>query len=191
MPKHHILEPNQYFRFLEPGGEGELTPSAVKTLEQAAKAAVMLRDGGRWPAIAAECGYTSEIQARRAVHQFLRKIIDPDDAKTLLLEDLWELDALKDAVRPAAMGGDLFAVDRMLAIIARRARLVGLDYAPKGRAKGSRDKTVRVTLQMGKTIAAKEPDDDETIDGELEEEIELTEKELGEVRALPGVKSGN
>jgi hypothetical protein len=46
--------------------------------------------------------------------------------------ELLRLDKLLAAVWPSAVGGDHAAVDRCLAISARRARLMGLDLRPAG-----------------------------------------------------------
>jgi hypothetical protein len=50
-------------------------------------------------------------------------------------EQLATLDALRAAVLPAAFGGELGAVDRVLAIEARRSKLLGLDRPTRVEAK--------------------------------------------------------
>lgn len=64
--------------------------------------------------------------AYRAVQRALRRTLQEpaDDLRTLELE---RLDALHLAMWTKAMGGSLGAVDRVLRIAERRARLLGLD----------------------------------------------------------------
>jgi hypothetical protein len=45
--------------------------------------------------------------------------------------ELMHLDALQDALWPSGIAGDQGAVDRILKIMERRARILGLDAAPK------------------------------------------------------------
>jgi hypothetical protein len=76
----------------------------------------------------------------QAVHQMIKRVLSErvtetlDQARTL---ELMRLDQLLGAIWPQAMAGDTTAVDRVLAIMQRRARLMGLDLQPRGGWSGS------------------------------------------------------
>jgi hypothetical protein len=64
-------------------------------------------------------------QIRRAMAEMM---IEPfEHIRTM---ELTRLDEMLSAVYPAALSGDVAAVDRVLAIGVRRARMLGLDAAP-------------------------------------------------------------
>ena len=53
--------------------------------------------------------------------------------------ELLRLDELLGAIWPQAKGGDIAAVDRVLSIMQRRARLIGLDVRPAAYGSGDSD----------------------------------------------------
>lgn len=93
----------------------------VKSLE--------LRKGGMsYRQIGAQLGI-SEAQAHRDVTRILAsiaKLAEPDALQVRILEQQ-RLDALLEALWPQAQRGNHGAIDRVLRIMERRARLLGLD----------------------------------------------------------------
>ena len=68
-----------------------------------------------------------------AIHKCIRKaladmLVEPFE--NIRLQELARLDECLASIYPAALNGDVAAVDRVLAIGVRRARLLGLDAAP-------------------------------------------------------------
>lgn len=164
-------------------GPVAVTPERIREVEQALAALEDRKTGMQWITIAKKHGYPSATSAERTVHRLLVAMINPEDVHTAVLEDLVRLDALMEAIWPLATGGDLFAVDRILAIMLRRAKLIGLDHAPKGGVKAAaKDRTVKVTLQMGKTLSTLNKEEDEP----EETEVEVTEKDLTKLKTIPG-----
>ncbi|MFT4280570.1 hypothetical protein [Microbacterium sp.] len=108
------------------------------TAAQRADAALQMRlRRATYREIAAALGYSNPGNAYRAVEREIAKV-PREHAKQLLAQELEALDALQREVMPAALGEgtmrdgspkapDLWAVDRVLSIMDRRARLMGLD----------------------------------------------------------------
>ncbi len=69
----------------------------------------------------------------RDIQRCLRDILqdNADAAETLRALEVERLDALHASIWPAAVGGNLAAIDRVLSIMQRRARLCGLDAPAK------------------------------------------------------------
>jgi hypothetical protein len=65
----------------------------------------------------------------------------------LRLLELMRLDEMMAAIYPAALGGDVAAVDRVLGVQARRARLIGLDMQP-ARYGDSYDERPKVRVEI-------------------------------------------
>ena len=82
-----------------------------------------------YDAIARQCGYGSRTAAYNAIQRELaRTLQEPaDDVRRLEIE---RLNDLYRAMAPKALSGDTWSVDRCLAIMARRAALLGLDMPP-------------------------------------------------------------
>lgn len=83
-------------------------------------------------AIARELGVAPSTAYKRVQHA-LRELNHSNAAQAAELRDLeaLRLDEMQDAVWEKAVDGDPRAVDRVLAIMARRAKLLGLDMAEK------------------------------------------------------------
>ncbi len=85
-----------------------------------------------WDEIAAKAGYGSRGAAHNAVMREMQRCVSKD-VEVARQEELVMLDMLQAAVWPLAMDvknrGRLFAVDRILSISERRARLMGLDLS--------------------------------------------------------------
>lgn len=89
--------------------------------------AVELRlDGMSYEAIADRLGWRSHSSAHAAVQDGLQDAIR-EPAESLIRLELLRLDELHRACWGKAMAGDLRAVDRVLRVMERRARLLGLD----------------------------------------------------------------
>lgn len=87
------------------------------------------REGLTWEEIAKRVGYSSPSSAHDAYQRAANRIIreDVDAIRNLESE---RLDCMHAAVWERALEGDLKAVDAVLKIMARRAKLFGLDIPP-------------------------------------------------------------
>jgi hypothetical protein len=98
-------------------------------IERAARQtrALQLRaEGVEYREIARQLGYASPSGAYMSVQRALQKTVqEPADAVRHL--ELGRLDQLLSALWDKAIAGDVRAVDRVLAIMARRSALLGLD----------------------------------------------------------------
>lgn len=85
-----------------------------------------------WDEIAAQAGYGSRGAAHNAVMREMQRCVS-QDVEAARREELVMLDMLQASIWPLAMDvknrGRLFAVDRILSISERRARLMGLDLS--------------------------------------------------------------
>ena len=94
--------------------------------EKMAKALELRKEGKSLAEIATELGYKS----KQAVHEALKSALDrtlrlpADEVREL---DLQRLDALLAGVWAKAIAGDLQAINAVLRIMERRAKLLGLD----------------------------------------------------------------
>ena len=104
---------------------------SVEHVEKQAEALRLRKAGKTFEQIAQALGYTNRGTAYQLVMQALKATIQEpaDDLRKLEAE---RLDALLDALWPTAIAGKWLAVDRCLAIMDRRAKLLGLD-APQRR----------------------------------------------------------
>lgn len=80
--------------------------------------------------IARQCGYSDRSSCRKAVLRELERVV-VTNVEELRREELAALDTLQTECMTLALDknnkGRLFAVDRLLAIMERRSRLLGLD----------------------------------------------------------------
>ncbi len=90
----------------------------------------MRKAGFDYQTIADRLGYRSPSGAHKAVSTALNKTLR-EPAKALRQVELERLDALLTGVWSAARRGNLGAVDRVLKIMDRRAKLLGLDAPTK------------------------------------------------------------
>jgi hypothetical protein len=83
--------------------------------------------------IAAQCGFADRSACRKAVMRELQRVVVAD-VEELRREECYTLDMLQTECMKLALDKDnkarLFAVDRCLAIMERRSRLMGLDIKP-------------------------------------------------------------
>lgn len=99
----------------------------VATVDKQIKAVQLRRAGLGYDAIAKACGYPNPGNAYRAVQKALRDTLKEaaDELRTL---EIQRVDGLFLAVWPYAIkGDDLEAVQTCLKVMARRAKMLGLD----------------------------------------------------------------
>ena len=104
----------------------EMTGSNPDTLDKEARCVQLRRMGLTFSQIAKEVGYTNAGGAYKAFQRAYDRIIveDVKEIRTVALERLdFALRGIMDAVGKGSLG----AIDRMLRIEERRARLLGLD----------------------------------------------------------------
>lgn len=106
--------------------ESPASPRRIQAAEKRRRALQMRKGGATYEQIAAQVGYASKATAYKAVRDELRAL-PADDAGELRTLERSRLDALLTAAWSKAMRGDLWAVDRCLRIMERRAALEGLD----------------------------------------------------------------
>jgi hypothetical protein len=108
--------------------------------------ALSLRQAGKtFAEIAAKLGYSDHSGARNAVLAALRENAAEPNAEMRALE-LARLDALQAALWLNATAGHLGAVDRVLKVMERRARILGLDAPPQKPAEGDIDDLIQQEL---------------------------------------------
>lgn len=102
----------------------------AETLERERQALELRKAGLTLDAIAKQMGLSGAPVVHGMVTRALDRIVTPvaEEYKKLELE---RLDALYRAMAPAALQGKWLAVDRCLAIMDRRAKLLGLDAPQK------------------------------------------------------------
>jgi len=111
-------------------GESLLSPRRIEAAERQRQAVEMRKAGATFPMIAEKLGYASTGGAYKAVMTALKKTMqEPSDAVRNL--ELERLDALLLALWKQARDGNQGAVDRVLRIMERRAKLLGLDAPTK------------------------------------------------------------
>ncbi len=89
--------------------------------------ALELRKGGAtYRAIAKELGYGGPGAAYKAIDRALKEVLR-DPAESVRSLELERLDAMLMGIWPSAKGGDPAAIDRVLKLMERRSRLLGLD----------------------------------------------------------------
>ena len=99
---------------------------SVQTLDRHLQALELRKAGVSYRHIAQQLGYSGVSGAHSAVARALKQVIQEPGAQVLQLE-VERLDALLLALWPNAKRGDYGAIDRVLKIMERRAKLLGLD----------------------------------------------------------------
>jgi len=118
------------------GATSPISPRAIRAAERAGRAVELKLAGHTLAEIAGQVGLGSRASAYRAIMRGMRALGKPEDVE--LLRDLQRarLEELLKALWPRAIGDeetepDLKAVDRILKIMARQAKLDGLDAPVK------------------------------------------------------------
>lgn len=104
------------------------SPARLADRERQTRAVAMRAAGRSYADIADALDYSSADTARKSVAALLDRV-ESDAADELRLLEGRRLDLLQAAVWPSALEGHLPAVDRVVRISERRARLFGLDRA--------------------------------------------------------------
>lgn len=107
------------------------TPARIALAEKERRALELRKGGATYNRIAQALGYSDEGGAAKAVKRALADTLQEPAAEIRRLE-AERLDAMQSALWPAALSGKWPAVDRCLAIMERRARLLGLDTPATG-----------------------------------------------------------
>jgi hypothetical protein len=111
-----------------PGWNSKLSGARVLRAERAGRALELRKAGLTFRQIGAEMGVTEQ-RAHQIVTQELARLNArrAEDAEAVTRLEVERLDALLATVWPKALEGDLPAFDRVLAVLARRAKLLGID----------------------------------------------------------------
>lgn len=119
------------------GGDQASAENKLTAAMRSAEALKMRLSRHTYDEIADRLGYSNRSAARKAVEREIAKV-PREAAKELLTQELEALDALQRTVMPLVLSPgtmrngkpkapDMWALDRVLAIMDRRARLMGLD----------------------------------------------------------------
>ena len=119
--------------------ESKASPRKIAAAERLAKAVEMRKAGATYSLIATRLGYASESGAFYAVNQALQSLNEKitEDLTEMKQLELERLNRLTVTLWPKATQGDLACIDRVLRIMERRAKLMGLDAPTKGEHKVS------------------------------------------------------
>jgi hypothetical protein len=106
------------------------SPDMVDAALRQTEALRLRQSGMTFQEIADVLGYADPTGARGAVLAALQTtVVEPNNEMRSL--ELTRLDALLAALWPTALAGDQGAIDRVLKIQERRAKMLGLDAPPK------------------------------------------------------------
>lgn len=122
----------------------------IETAERQRKAVELRKAGLGYDAIAVECGYRDRSGAYRAVMAALRALVR-EPAEELRDLEVARLDDMLKGLWVNARKGNVYAIDRVLKIMTRRAELLGLD-APK-KVKIVQEEAARLADEYGLTTA--------------------------------------
>ena len=116
-------------------GEQKASPRRIASAEKQRQALELRKAGASYDQIAEKLGWRGRSGAFNAVMRALRKTIQEpaDDVRKLEVE---RLDALLLALWPQARQGNQGAVDRVLRVMERRSKLLGLDAPTKQQVTG-------------------------------------------------------
>jgi hypothetical protein len=103
-----------------------LTDKTIRVRERRRQALELRRAGASYEQIADQLGYAHRGKAYEDIHTALAHLTK-HPAEEYLAEELDRLDAMLVGLWPAAWKGHLGAVDRVIKIMDRRARYLGLD----------------------------------------------------------------
>lgn len=111
-------------------GESATSPRRLAAVDKQAQALELRKAGVSFDAIAAALGYRGKSGARQAVMGAIQKILREPVEEFVALE-LARLDDMGFALWPAVRRGEEKAIARMLDVMVRRAKLIGLDAPTK------------------------------------------------------------
>lgn len=107
-------------------GESSTSPRRLVVMERQRQALELRKEGHTFAVIATKLGWKDQRGAFEAVKSALKKVLRPP-AETLRTLDLERLDTALLSLWPRVRTGDPKAINTMLRILERRARLLGLD----------------------------------------------------------------
>jgi hypothetical protein len=111
-------------------GENRASEKALLALERQRQALELRKAGVGFQQIADQLGYGGPSGAFNAVARALQKVIQ-EPAEAVLALELARLDAMLLGLWPKARAGHASAVDRVLKLMDRRAKYLGLDAPVK------------------------------------------------------------
>ncbi len=114
------------------GPEGIASTRKALARKREADALELRLGGATYEQIAGRLGYKNRSSAQRAVLRVLGKLICTEDVESLRQLELERLDRLLLGIWSAAVRGNAKDIDRVLKILERRARILGID-APERR----------------------------------------------------------
>jgi AraC-like DNA-binding protein len=113
-----------------PTGESKTSPRRIEAKERVTKALRLRRSGANYEDIAVQCGYNSPQAAQKAVAKEIRDMpADEAEEMRALIGD--RQDRMIFALWGKAIKGDERAIDRVIAIDEKRAKLFGLNAPTK------------------------------------------------------------
>ena len=107
-------------------GESVSSPRRITAREKQRQALELRKAGATFEVIAKQLGYAGRQGAEKAVAAALRRITKKP-AQELKKLDIERLDSYLLALSKRIRSGDAFAINTALAVLARRAKLLGLD----------------------------------------------------------------
>src|SRR5262245_7146320 len=124
------------------GNRSKTSADMIDAVMRQTEALRLRQSGHTFAKIAAALGYSDPGCARDAVLAALRDNVTEPNAEMRALE-LARLDALHEALWEKALGGDLPAVDRVLKVMERRSKMLGLDAPPAKPTDGDLDEQIQ------------------------------------------------
>lgn len=134
---------------------GKAAPEKLIVLERRAKALILRKQGGSYRLIAAQLRGTDGVSKRYSEGAAHADVIaelnrlnaeNSESAEELRRLEEERIDQMLAAIYPQANNGDLFAIDRVLRLMERRAKYRGLD-APTKIAVNDLDDLIEKELQ--------------------------------------------
>lgn len=130
-------------------GQHRVGNVAIPAAEKRSRAIELRRAGSSYEQIAKDVGFANRGTAFRAVQIGLRESLQEAGSEDLRSLELERLECLQRSRWSKAVGGDDKAFDRVLAIMKRRAELMGLDAPVKLQHGGDGSKPVVVKVLRG------------------------------------------
>jgi len=113
-------------------GESKASQQRLQALERQQRALELRRQGLRYEQIAERVGVDTSTAWRLVMKAYQRSLKQNDELAEFNRKlDLERLDAALAALWPNVQAGKGWAIDRLLGILERRARLLGLDMPQK------------------------------------------------------------
>ena len=112
-------------------GKGKHSAKAIEKSEKAVQALELRKAGATYDQIAEQLELATRMTAWRLIDGAITERMENSEAAKIRHMELERLDSLLLSMWQKAVAGDLKAVDRVLRIMERRARYLGLD-APTG-----------------------------------------------------------